>query len=100
MRTWSRASRPDCLTNLRLAEKTDGIFLLVFFWRRNLNLNRESFLRVLFRARFRTLLLGALIAMCLPSVSEAKDSCPWINEATASGALDGAVTSTVARPAT
>jgi hypothetical protein len=44
------------------------------------------------------LLLGALIAVCMPSVSEAKDSCPWLNEATASGALEGPVTATVTHP--
>jgi len=53
---------------------------------------------VLFRARIVCLLLGMLIALCIPSSSEAKDSCPWINEATASGALDGAVTATVTHP--
>jgi hypothetical protein len=55
-------------------------------------------LGVLFRARIVSLLLGALVLLCVPSRNEAKDSCPWINEATASGALDGAVTATVARP--
>lgn len=53
---------------------------------------------VLFRARIVCLLLGALVLLSVPSRTEAKDSCPWINEATASGALDGAVTATVARP--
>jgi hypothetical protein len=55
-------------------------------------------LGVLFRARIVSLLLGALVLLCVPSRNEAKDSCPWINEATASGALDGAVTATVTRP--
>jgi hypothetical protein len=52
---------------------------------------------VLFRARIVSVLLGALVLLCVPSRNEAKDSCPWINEATASGVLDGAVTTTVTR---
>ena len=55
---------------------------------------------VLFRTRIVCLLLGALVLLSVPSRTEAKDSCPWINEATASGALDGAVTATVTRPET
>lgn len=53
---------------------------------------------VLFRARIVCLLLGALIALCIPSNCVAKESCPWINEATASGALEGVVTTTVIHP--
>jgi hypothetical protein len=60
--------------------------------------NFGRILGILFRARIASALLGALVLFCVPSRSEAKDSCPWINEATASGALDGAVTMTVARP--
>jgi|HubBroStandDraft_1064217.scaffolds.fasta_scaffold218950_2 hypothetical protein len=64
------------------------------------NLYRDfgSIFATLFRARIVCLLLGALIALCMPSRGEAKESCPWINEATASGALDGAVTATVTHP--
>jgi hypothetical protein len=53
---------------------------------------------VLFRARIVSLLLCTLIALCIPGSSVAKESCPWINEATASGALEGAVTATVTHP--
>lgn len=53
---------------------------------------------VLFRARIVCLLLGAIIALCIPSRSVAKESCPWINDATASGALEGTVTATVTHP--
>jgi hypothetical protein len=60
--------------------------------------NFGRILGILFRARIASALLGALVLFCVPSRSEAKDSCPWINEATASGALDGAVTATVTRP--
>jgi hypothetical protein len=55
-------------------------------------------LGVLSRARIACLLVGALVALCMASGSEAKESCPWINEATASGALEGAVTATVTHP--
>jgi hypothetical protein len=60
--------------------------------------NFGHILGVLFRVRMVTALVGALVLFCMPSRSEAKDSCPWINEATASGALDGTVTATVTRP--
>jgi len=53
---------------------------------------------VLFRARIVTVVLGALVLLCMPSRNEANDRCPWINEATASGALDGPVTTTVTHP--
>ena len=46
-----------------------------------------------------SVLLGALLLLCVPSRNEAKDSCPWINEATASGALEGTVTASVTHPA-
>jgi hypothetical protein len=64
------------------------------------NLYRDSrwIFGVLFRARIVWLLLCTLIALCVPSNSAAKESCPWINEATASGALEGAVTETVTHP--
>ena len=58
----------------------------------------ERILGGLFRARIVSVLLGALVLLCVPSGNEAKDSCPWINEATASGALEGAVTATVTHP--
>jgi hypothetical protein len=58
----------------------------------------ERILRGLFHARIVCVLLGALVLLCMPSVSKAKESCPWINEATASGALDGSVTETVTHP--
>jgi hypothetical protein len=63
-----------------------------------LHRNLGRILGVLFRARIVSVLLGALVLLCVPSRNEAKDSCPWINEATASGALDGAVTATVSLP--
>jgi hypothetical protein len=66
----------------------------------SLHRNLGRILGVLFRTRIVSVLLGALVLLCVPSRNEAKDSCPWINEATASGALDGAVTATVTRPET
>ena len=60
--------------------------------------NLGRILEVLFRARVVSVLFGALVLLCVPGRNEAKDSCPWINEATASGALDGAVTVIVTRP--
>jgi hypothetical protein len=64
----------------------------------SLHRNFGRILGVLFRARVIGVVLGALVLLCVPSRNEAKDSCPWINEATASGALDGAVTATVTHP--
>jgi hypothetical protein len=63
-----------------------------------LHLDFGRILGVLFRVRMVKVLVGALVLFCMPSRNEAKDSCPWINEATASGALDGAVTATVSHP--
>jgi hypothetical protein len=60
--------------------------------------NFGHILGVIFRARIVSVLLGALVLLVGPSRNEAKDSCPWINEATASGALDGAVTAIVIHP--
>jgi hypothetical protein len=60
-----------------------------------LHWNLGHILGVLFRLRIVWLLLCTLIALCIPSNSVAKESCPWINEATASGALGGMVTETV-----
>jgi hypothetical protein len=60
--------------------------------------NFGRILGVLFQARVVSVLVGTLVLFSLPRSSEAKDSCPWINEATASGALDGAVTATVTHP--
>jgi len=51
----------------------------------------------LLRARFVIVLLTALVPWCIPNIGEAKENCPWLNEATASGALEGPVTATVAR---
>jgi hypothetical protein len=38
------------------------------------------------------------ISVFVPRVSEAKENCPWLNEATAAGAVEGPVTSTVTHP--
>ena len=48
----------------------------------------------------RTVALLSLLflAICMPSRSEAKENCPWLNEATAGGTLQGPVTSTVTHP--
>ena len=43
----------------------------------------------------RLLLLLFSLPMCFPGVSHAKETCPWLNEVTAAGFLDGTVTSTV-----
>jgi hypothetical protein len=50
-------------------------------------------------SRFDTRLLLFLmffsLPLCFPRISHAKQNCPWLNEATASGFLDGNVTSRV-----
>jgi hypothetical protein len=61
----------------------------------SLQRNFGHILGVLFPARIVGVLLGAVVLFCMPRSSEAKESCPWINKATASGALEGAVTATV-----
>jgi hypothetical protein len=38
------------------------------------------------------------VAVCIPRTCEAKENCPWLNEATAAGALQGPDTSTVTHP--
>jgi hypothetical protein len=63
-----------------------------------LHRNFGHVLGVLFRARVVSVLFGAFVLLCLPSSSEAKESCPWINKATASGALEGTVSATVSHP--
>jgi hypothetical protein len=35
------------------------------------------------------------LPLCFPGISRAKQTCPWLNQATAAGFLDGNVTSTV-----
>ena len=37
------------------------------------------------------------LSFCLPAVGEASENCPWLNAATAAGALRGSVTLTVTR---
>ena len=49
-------------------------------------------------ARLVILLSLLCAALCMPSRSEAKENCPWLNEATAGGTLEGTVTSTVTHP--
>jgi hypothetical protein len=39
-----------------------------------------------------------VLALVLPALSQAGESCPWLNEATAAGVLGGAVQITVAHP--
>ena len=53
------------------------------------------FSRLVSPTRAVILLSLLLLAMCIPSRSEAKEKCPWLNEATAGGTLQGPVTSTV-----
>ena len=48
------------------------------------------------------LLLGILflaLSLCAPATSAASENCPWLNAATAAGALKGSVTFTVTHPA-
>lgn len=48
------------------------------------------------------LLLGVLflaLSLCAPALCGASEHCPWLNAATAAGALKGSVTFTVTRPA-
>jgi hypothetical protein len=49
-------------------------------------------------ARLVFLLSLLSLALCMPRSSQAKENCPWLNEATADGALQGPVTSTVTHP--
>jgi hypothetical protein len=47
------------------------------------------------------LLLGILfltLSLCAPAVCAASENCPWLNAATAAGALKGSVTFTVTHP--
>lgn len=41
------------------------------------------------------LLILLSLPLCLPRVCRANETCPWLNEATAAGFMDGSVTSTV-----
>jgi hypothetical protein len=45
--------------------------------------------------RFLILPLLCFLPLCAPAASHAKETCPWLNEATASGFLDASVTSVV-----
>jgi hypothetical protein len=60
-----------------------------------LNRHVRCFFRALLSVRFAIVLLAAFVPMCIPSLSEAKQNCPWLNEATASGALEGTVTAKI-----
>jgi hypothetical protein len=47
------------------------------------------------------LLLGILflaLSLCAPAICAASENCPWLNAATAAGALKGSVTFTVTHP--
>jgi hypothetical protein len=48
-----------------------------------------------FRIMLRAALTLSLFVACAPGICAAKEMCQWLNEATAAGALDGQVTSTV-----
>ncbi len=46
------------------------------------------------------LLVGIVfLALCAPAICAASENCPWLNAATAAGALKGSVTYTVTHPA-
>ena len=46
------------------------------------------------------LLVGIVfLALCAPAICAASENCPWLNAATAAGALKGSVTFTVTHPA-
>jgi hypothetical protein len=50
--------------------------------------------------RQNNLLVGILflaLSLCTPALCKASENCPWLNAATAAGALNGAVTFTVSR---
>lgn len=60
--------------------------------------NSGRLFQLLIGRPFVILFFMALLTACMPSMCQAKEGCPWLNEATAAGALGGPVTSTVAHP--
>jgi hypothetical protein len=48
--------------------------------------------------RLGTLLLLLSLQLWVPRICQANETCPWLNEATAAGFLDGSATSTVTHP--
>jgi hypothetical protein len=56
-------------------------------WRHSLHSFRCT--RILF------VLILVSLPLCLPRACRAKETCPWLNQATAAGFMDGSVTSTV-----
>jgi hypothetical protein len=63
-----------------------------------LNRKYRNFPRALSSTRFLIVLLVLSMRAGVPGVCEAKENCPWLNEATAAGALEGPVTATVTHP--
>jgi len=68
----------------------------VVSWSGSLNRNHRSFLPALRCAQFVIVVFSMWV--CVPSICEAKENCPWLNEATAAGAVEGPVTATVTHP--
>jgi hypothetical protein len=64
-----------------------------FTFRSQFSLARRRSLVSLFVLRLSLLLFS--LPLCYPGISHAKETCPWLNEATAGGFLDGTVTSAV-----
>jgi hypothetical protein len=56
---------------------------------------RQSSLASFRHVRTLFLLIFFFVPLCSSQVGQAKESCPWLNEATAAGFLDGGVTGTV-----
>ena len=63
-----------------------------------LELGRRFSLSVLSRALSVALLFLASLPLWASGICQAKETCPWLNEATAAGFLSGSVTSTVTHP--
>jgi hypothetical protein len=51
-----------------------------------------------FNARLLPSIVLFLLPLCLSGASHANETCPWLNEATAGGFLNGSVTSSVTHP--
>lgn len=62
------------------------------------NPTRRHSLGSLFDGWLLLLLMLSSLSLCLPGISQAKETCPWLNEATAAGFLGGNVTGTVTHP--
>jgi hypothetical protein len=61
------------------------------------NLRRSARNKGCFLSRSASAILLLLLTFCVPAICKADDLCPWLNAATAAGALRASVTATVTR---